>query len=320
MAVAERIGEIESKGQSSATGDADAQAGSALSWMGALGAARQRLESIALKPTLAGHQPDTVRFEFDQRLTARGSLATVLWLQGFADQSVETARRQLEDAEASNYAVSLCYALLHCSAVVALYVRDYEAALGFVERGIEHAHRHGLTIWRAMAVGPRARLNLLTGRPLDLQAFRETLAEVRDGGFRMRYPNYLTNYGEALARQGDLAGGLAAIDEAMAISKATGQVVGIPEILRIKGNVIRFQAPERWKEAIACYAGSIELARRDGALSWELRSTMGLVKLWRHHGGNAEAEAALADCFARFTEGLWSGDLMQAQALLEARA
>lgn len=319
MEVAERIRALEGQGHKSTTGDADAQAGSALSWLGALGAARHRLESIVHKPAVIDARPDAARFDFDQRLTARGSLATVLWLQGFADQAVETARRQLEDAEVSNYAVSLCYALLHCSAVVALYVRDYEAALGYVERGVEHANRHGLTIWRAMAVGPRARLNLYTCRSLDLPAFRETLGEVRDGGFRMRYPNYLTNYGEALARKGDLEGGLAAIDEAIALCRSTGQVVGIPEILRIKGNVIRFQAPEQWETAIDLYRESIELARHDYALAWELRSAMSLAKLWRQHGGDAAAEDALASCFGRFTEGHWTGDLQQARALMESR-
>lgn len=320
MAVAERIRALEGRGQKAAAGDADAQAGSALSWLGALGAARHRLEGIVHKPATADARPDAARFDFDQRLTARGSLATVLWLQGFADQAVDTARRQLEDAESSNYAVSLCGALLHGSVIIAMYVRDYEAAYRYFERGVEHAVKHGLTIWRAMAIPSQQRLNLYTGRPVDLPALSGALADVREGGFRMRYPNYLTNYGEALARQGDLEGGLAAIDEAIALCRSTGQVVGIPEILRIKGNVIRFQAPGLWEAAIDCYGESMELARRDHALGWELRSAMSLAKLWRQHGGDVAAEDALASCFGRFTEGFWTGDLRQARALMESRA
>lgn len=281
IAVAEKIRALETKGQPTAGGDADAQAGSALSWLGALAASRHRLEGIVRRPVGHNPRPDIVRFEFDQRLTARGALATVLWLQGFPDQALDTARRQLEEAEASNYAVSLCYALLHSSVVIALYRRDYEAAGRYLDLGVEHATRHGLTIWRAMAMGPRYRLNLYLGRPIDLSRFRQTLAEVREGGFRMRYPNYLTNYGEALARQGDLEGGLAAIDEAIALCKASGQVVGIPEILRIKGNVLRFLDAAGWEKAADCYRQSIELSREDRALAWELRSATSLVKLWR---------------------------------------
>lgn len=317
MAVSERIRALEGQGQQAAAGDADAQAGSALHWLGALGAARRRLEGIVLRPFVAGQRPDTMRFEFDQRLIARGALATVMWLQGFPDQALATARQQLEDAEASNYAVSLCSALLHGSAMIAMYVRDYAAARGFIERGIEHARRHGLTIWRAMATGGGARLNLYLGQALDLQHLRDTLAEVRQGGFRLRYPNYLTNFGEALARQGDLEGGLAAIDEALAICRDTGQVVGIPEILRIKGNVIRFQSPDRWEHASDLYREAIELAQRDYALGWELRAATSLVKLTRRHGGDTAAEAGLAAALNRFTEGFGTGDVQRARALLD---
>lgn len=318
IAVAEKMRALTLKGQAAAAGDADAQAGSALSWLGILAAARQRLERIVQRPVGRHLRPDVVRFEFDQRLTAQGALATVLWLQGFPDQAVEIARRQLKEAEASNYAVSLCYALLHGSAIIAMYIRDYEEAYRYLELGVQHATRHGLTIWRAMAIGPRNRLNLYVGRPIDLPAFRETLAEVRDGGFRMRYPNYLTNYGEALARNGDLEGGLAAIDEAIALCRSTGQVVGIPEILRIKGNVIRFGDPTAWERAVDCYLQSIELARDDRALSWELRSSMSLVKLWRTRGGNGAAEEMLRSVHEKFTEGFLTGDLRRARALLDA--
>ncbi len=319
MAVSDRIRALEGKGQEVAAGDADAQAGSALHWLGALGAARYRLEGIVQKPFVAGQRPDAMRFEFDQRLMARGALATVLWLQGFADQALVTAREQLEDAEASNYAVSLCSALLHGSAMIAMYVRDYAAARNFMDRGIEHARRHGLTIWRAMVTGGGARLNLYLGQPLDLAHLRRNLAEVREGGFRLRYPNYLTNFGEALARQGDLEGGLAAIDEALAICRDTGQIVGIPEILRIKGNVIRFESPDHWERAVECYLQSIELARRDRALGWELRSAISLVKFWRERGGSNEAEDMLESTYGRFQEGFSTGDLTRARALIDTR-
>lgn len=319
IAVSERIGALQSKGQKAAAGDADAQAGSALHWLGALGAARHRLESIVQKPFVAEHRPDAMRFEFDQRLTARGALATVLWLQGFPDQALAIARQQLEDAEASNYAVSLCSALLHGSAMIAMYVRDYAAARSFMDRGVEHARRHGLTIWTAMVTGGSARLSLYLGQQLDLAHLRDNLAEVREGGFRLRYPNYLTNFGEALARQGDLQGGLAAIDEAIAICRDTGQVVGIPEILRIKGNVVRFEDPDRWESAADLYRQSIEVAQRDFALSWELRSAISLVKLWRLHGGNQAAEDGLAMTLGRFTEGFGTVDLRRARALVDSR-
>src|SRR5690606_17403226 len=126
------------------------------------------------------------------------------------------------------------------------------------------------------------------------------------------------NFGEAAARFGDLGEGLAAIDQALALCEETGQVVVIPEVLRIKGNVIAWQMPRDWERAAACYRSSIDQARRDGTLSWEIRSANSLVKLTRRHGGDDDAEAALAACYGRFTEGFGTGDLTRARALSRA--
>jgi len=320
LEISEKIAGLEGGGEAStSSSDSDASAGSALSWLGALAASRQRLEKIVHHSSGLDPQPGAARFEFDQRLTARGALATVLWLQGYPDQAVEAARIQLGEAEASNYAVSLCYALVHGSLPVMLYVRDYAAAQRVLIRAVQHAERHELEIWRAMAACVAARLDLYLDRPIDLDAYRRTLAMVRESGFRMRYPNYLTNYGEALARQVDLRRGLAGVDEAIALSEATGQVVGIPEILRIKGNVLRRGDRAQADQAAGCYLRSIELARRDGALSWELRSATSLVEFQRERGGDPEAEAMLADVLGRFTEGFGTGDLRRARALVDTR-
>ncbi len=287
---------------------------------GRLAASRRRLESIVRRPVNHDPRSDAGHFEFDQRLTARGALATVLWLQGLPDQAVEAARRQLAEAEASNYAVSLCYALIHGSLVVSLYVRDYASALRHLDRGLEHATKHGLTIWRAMSAGVRTRLALYTRQPIDLAANREALAAVQRSGFRMRYPNYLVNYGEALARQGELLPGLTCIDEAMALSEANGQIIGIPEMLRIKGNVLRFGDRARSDEANRCFRRAIEIARRDGTLSWELRAAMSLVELLRERGGDREdADELLARAYGRFSEGFATGDLERAKRLLDSR-
>ncbi len=319
IAITEKIRVIEGAGRGVVASEADAQAGSALSWLGALAASRRQLETIVHRPIDAESRYDAARFDFDQRLTARGSLAIVLWLQGFPDQAEEMARLQLAEAEASNHAVSLCYALVHGSLVISLYVRDYEAAGGFVDRGVEHATRHGLGIWRAMATCVRTRLELYRQRPVDLAANLEALQQVRESGFRMRYPNYLINYGEALARQGDFRGGLAHIDQGIELARENGQVVGMPEMLRIRGDVLLLGDSNAVAEAADCFRRSIELARRDEALSWELRTAISLVDFWRARGGNQEAENQLAAAYAKFTEGFGKGDLRRARELIDSR-
>jgi predicted ATPase/DNA-binding winged helix-turn-helix (wHTH) protein len=316
LAVVAEIRAIATQGHVTAAADADAQAGSVLSYVGDLAASRRHLENIVERPVPHNLRSDAARFEFDQRLTARGSLAAVLWLQGFPDQAVELARRQREETEGSQYAVSLCYALLHCSIVISLYVHDLEAAGRFLDLAEAHATEHGLTVWRAMATCSRGRWLLNSGKPFNTAAYRNALAELYENGFRMRYANYLTNYGEALAREGDFKSAHAYIDEAIAFSRSRGQVLGVPEMLRIKGDVFRAEGSSGVKQAADCYLQSIEWARNQGALSWELRTAISQVELSRACGGNEQAEEMLASSYGRFREGFWTGDLQRARSLL----
>jgi predicted ATPase len=71
------------------------------------------------------------------------------------------------------------------------------------------------------------------------------------------------------------------------------------------------------KLAEATFTESIEWARRQGALSWELRTAMSMAQLKRRQGRNAEALQTLAPVYARFREGFATSDLKLARALLE---
>jgi hypothetical protein len=77
----------------------------------------------------------------------------------------------------------------------------------------------------------------------------------------------------------------------------------------------------RSDEARASFEAALELARRQGALSFELRAATGLARLLRDGGQDAAAQPLLRGVYARFTEGFESRDLALARSLLvEQRA
>jgi predicted ATPase/DNA-binding winged helix-turn-helix (wHTH) protein len=320
LLVSEQIRTIAKAQQNSAAGvDADAQAGSAFWYLADFSASRRSFESIASRPVPLNLQTDAARSEFSQRITAQGNLVHLLWLQGMADQAVQLSKRQRVEAEASGNAVLQCYALIHGSVVVSLLVRDLQSAGRFLDAGEALAKEHGLAIWRNMATMVRGRWFIDSNQPFDFAVYRETLAEVRGRGFRMRFPNYLTNYGEALAKHGDVDAGLAVIDEAIELARSHGNVVGVPEMLRIKGNALRLKGPGGWDSATDCFAQSIELARQHGGLSWILRTAIDLVEISRERGGNEQAEETLVQTYGQFTEGLETGDLRRARSVIAAK-
>jgi len=70
-------------------------------------------------------------------------------------------------------------------------------------------------------------------------------------------------------------------------------------------------------EVEACFRQAIEIARRQGAKSLELRAVMSVRRLWQQQGKRAEARQMLAEVYGWFTEGFDTADLKEAQALLE---
>jgi predicted ATPase len=70
-------------------------------------------------------------------------------------------------------------------------------------------------------------------------------------------------------------------------------------------------------DAEACFHQAIDIARRQGAKSWELRAVMSLSRLYHQQGKKEEARRMLAEAYGWFTEGFDTADLREAKAMLE---
>ena len=69
-------------------------------------------------------------------------------------------------------------------------------------------------------------------------------------------------------------------------------------------------------EAEACFHQSLEVARRQNAKSWELRTAMSLSRLWLRQCKQDQARQLLSEVYGWFTEGFDTTDLKEARALL----
>ena len=65
---------------------------------------------------------------------------------------------------------------------------------------------------------------------------------------------------------------------------------------------------------------ALDWARRQGALSWELRAAKSLARLLCDRGRSADARGLLQPVYDRFTEGFDTADLKAAKALLDVLA
>ena len=119
--------------------------------------------------------------------------------------------------------------------------------------------------------------------------------------------------------RGESPEGLAVINEALARSERDEERWCIAELLRIKGELIlREGAPQAATAAEEHFLRSLDWARRQGALSWELRTSTSLARLQHDQGRTAEARSLLQSVYDRFSEGFETGDLKAAKACLNS--
>ena len=111
-----------------------------------------------------------------------------------------------------------------------------------------------------------------------------------------------------------------AIEEA-GRGREDGEQWYVPELLRIKGEVLLTQTPNQALQAAAdCFAQAAEMAREQGALFWELRAALSAARLRVMHNNRAGAAQVLQLDYDRFTEGFDTADLKAAEALLKTLA
>jgi predicted ATPase len=90
------------------------------------------------------------------------------------------------------------------------------------------------------------------------------------------------------------------------------------ELLRVQATrLLRQKEPSENTRAEAILLASLNLARGQSALSWELRTASSLSTLWAAQNRHREALDLLSGVYGRFTEGHDTHDLKHARALLQ---
>jgi predicted ATPase len=156
--------------------------------------------------------------------------------------------------------------------------------------------------------------NLDTGLSL-LRAGFDELGETRSA---LRFLTFLSEMAEALGRAGQVSEGLAAIEEALEWTDRTEDCWAIAELLRVKGELLLLHGAPGAATAEGHFRQALDWARRQGALSWELRAATSFARLMRDQGRSADAMTLLQPVYDRFTEGFDTADLQAAKALIDA--
>ncbi len=281
--------------------------------LGDQASARRHCET-ALKPEPIQNS-SLIRSGYDQRIRALVMLARSLWLQGYASRAVSIATQALHRANALDHPVSLCVCWIS-TATVFLWTGDWSEADRVIDRLIACAEKYSLRPYHAIGLGLKGELSLRQG---DAQAAQNLLTACLDaleaGQHQSLTAVFISNLSIALARAGQVDEADAAIDRGMAWGEPTRSHFHLPEMMRIKGELLA-SGPHSC-EAENWFSRSLDLAREQSALAWQLRTATSLALLRTRQGRRDEAPRVLRPVYDRFTEGFDTPDLRAAKLLLD---
>jgi predicted ATPase len=224
-------------------------------------------------------------------------------------------QKAMDEAASRDQPVPICVSRAHAS-IFFLWTGDLPGASGHIEQLIVHAGRYSLAPYRALGIALKgelaiARHELETG--LDL--LRSALETLHAQQYNLLIAGFIGSLAEGLCKTGQFEEALLTINGVIARATTSGMEFYLPELLRIKSQILAAQHDR--ESALNCLTEALAVARAQSALAWELRSTMALARLLCEGAQRDQARHTLALVYDRFTEGFETADLKQASALLE---
>lgn len=293
---------------------AHSELGMALQFSGDLAGSLRELDS--LMGILSHAQQGSVLLGYDPHYRSIVALARTLWLHGYPDQAADRAREAVTASEAMGHSAALALVLAGAGTVF-LWRGDLDAAQHYVDRSYSLAEANSMG--PLMAIG-RCRKAELTIRRGDLRQgvddLRASLMPIHAARHELLTTEFNMELALGLLALGQAGEGLSLVNAAIDRVNGSGELFQMPELLRVKGKLLNAMAHSIRDDAQDAFRQSIDLARVQGARSWELRAAIDLAALLADAGHRGDAKGVLEDAYGRFSEGFDTADLKAAAELL----
>jgi len=291
--------------------------GSTLFTLGEFASAREQLEKTL---ALSGGE-DRLRlaalYAVEPRVAALLVRSWVLWLLGYPDAALRSAQEGRTSAEHLAHAYSLAFAAFVVSAVHSMR-GDVEAARAQAELCMTMSDEHQITQYATLSRVVRGwALTQLGQRDAGLAEIKTNIARSRRTGVAFMRSWMLAGLAESYAQSGDAEKAEEAIDEALKHVESTGERLWEADLHRLRGEVVLMSPSQERDRAESSLLHALEIARKQGAKSLELRAASSIALLWRNQGRVTDARALLAPVYDWFTEGFETADLRKARAVLD---
>ena len=222
-------------------------------------------------------------------------LARILWLQGFPDQAMAALHEAIDASRRADHWFSLYYTVCLAGCPLTLWIGDLAQTQAYLDLTVNSAaNDRWKGCWALM-------LRLRKGGAQDqlVASFLEPRLDLSTAA------NILP------------MASLPVIPVPQPDEDVGEAQWNLPEVLRVNAELLLWHGgPDAAPAAECSLLRSLDVARRQATLSWELRSATSLARLWHRGGRVAEARDLLAATNDRFTEGFGTSDVVTARRLI----
>jgi predicted ATPase/DNA-binding winged helix-turn-helix (wHTH) protein len=289
-----------------------------LLFLGALADAQDCVDQMLDRYAPPVKKSHLARFQYDQKLLARITLARVLWLRGCADQARREIVSIVDEAVLLNHTLTLAHVLSDAACPVALMIGDLELASQYTAMLHEKTKIHALDVWKSYADGFSGEIALRRGdAKAGIDALRRAIETLAQSGFILYQTSFTASLALGLIASGRIPEGLRAVGRAIAQCEQTGEAWLLAELHRIQGEAqLRGRQTSEPESGEVSLLRSLEIARDQGAKAWELRAATTLATHWSQKGRSIEAKALISQVLSKISEGFSTPDYVAARAVM----
>jgi class 3 adenylate cyclase len=257
----------------------------------------------------------------DPKIISETFRSVALWAQGHVEQARVASDGVLAHARELGDPYSLAYTLNFASLLVPDLCGERALVIERADEGIRLAAELGYPFLEVQGILWRA-WNRGQGDPATAAAaladFDAAMVRLDTLGVRYQYGQLLARRARLLLRCGQEGAAQLAVAQAVAEVEASGFRSVAPDVYLAEGEVMLVHGGEQRELAAAAFRMAADIARQQGARSWQLRAATALARL--DPGGQPAALRQLEVLLATLGEGRDSADQREAAALLAREA
>lgn len=139
-------------------------------------------------------------------------------------------------------------------------------------------------------------------------------------GARLRLPYYMSLLARAYHQSGATEKALIVVEQALNEGRKSHEFCWDSKLYRLRGEFLHFQTSngvETLSNAESALMQSLDIAKSQKTLTYELRASVSLARLWKDQQRSTEGKRLLTPILERIIEGCDSPDIHSAQCLVE---